>query len=133
MIEVFLNTKFTMTASAVFLGLMGVASQFLPTEILNSLGAESSSAALLIVQLAGALYLAFAILNWMGKNNLIGGVYSRPVSVGNLTHFAIGAITLIKLLFNENNTALIILTIFYAAFALLFAKIVFTHPVKEQV
>ena len=121
-----------MTFSAAFLGLLGILSQFMPAEILTGLGSEVSSINKFVVQIAGSLYLGFAMLNWMGKNNLIGGVYSRPVSIGNLTHFAIGAITLIKLVFSESNTLLITLTIVYSLFALAFAKIVFSHPVKEE-
>lgn len=127
-----MNTKILMTASAIFLGLLGALSLFLPSEILTFLRSEVGLINKLIVQITGALYLGFAMLNWMAKENLIGGIYSRPVSVGNLTHFAIGAITLIKLLFTYNNTVLIILTIAYSLFALGFAKVVLTHPVKEE-
>ena len=120
-----------MTTSAVFLGLLGVTLQFLPTEILSNLGVEVNSINKLVLQMLGALYLGFAMLNWMGKNNLIGGVYSRPVAIGNFTHFTIGAITLIKLVFTQGETIFIITGIFYTLFALAFFKIVFTHPIKE--
>src|SRR5204862_7388254 len=33
-----------------------------------------------------ALYLGFAVLNWMGCVVLFGGIYGRPVALGNLCH-----------------------------------------------
>lgn len=126
-----MNPKLVMIASAVFLGILGVASQFLPKEILNAFGSEVNFANQLYIQLAGALYLGFGMLNWMAKSNVIGGVYSRPVAVANLTHFAVGAITLTKVVFSQNNLIIYILTIVYVLFALAFTKIVFTHPVKQ--
>jgi hypothetical protein len=126
-----MSTKYIMIASAAFLGLLGAASQFLPAEILVYFNVEANTLNEMIIQLAGALYLGFAMLNWMGKSNIIGGVYSRPVSMGNFLHFLIGAITLANVLFAGNNgTAIIVITILYSLFALAFAKIVFFHPVK---
>lgn len=126
-----MNTKIIMQASAFVLGLSGILSQFLPTGILNALEVEANSINELSLQLLGALYIGFAILNWMAKDNIIGGVYSRPVSVANLTHFAIGAITLTKLNFYQSNIIIIILTIIYVLFALMFTKIVFSQPYKK--
>ena len=126
-----MSTKYIMIASAAFLGLLGAASQFLPTEILTYFNADTNALNEMIIQLAGALYLGFAMLNWMGKSNIIGGIYSRPVSLGNFMHFLVGAITLINFLFAGNNgTVIIIITILYSLFAIAFAKIVFFHPVK---
>ena len=36
----------------------------------------------LIARACEALYLGFASLNWMAKDNLIGGIYSPPVAIG---------------------------------------------------
>ena len=32
--------------------------------------------------------------NWMVKGSRVGGIYNRPIAIGNLVHFAVGAITL---------------------------------------
>lgn len=118
-----------MSSSAILMGLFGITSQFLPQEILISLNAEPNFASILILQICGALLLGFAMLNWMARTNLIGGIYSRPLAIGNLTHFAIGAITLTKIVFsNSDSVIIIVLTFTYILFALLFAKVVFTHP-----
>jgi hypothetical protein len=82
--------------SAVFLAILGLAAVFLPQESLALLGAPQQGALPVLVQLLGAHSLAFALLNWMAKDSVIGGVYNRPVAMGNLGHFGIGAIVLVK-------------------------------------
>jgi len=31
------------------------------------------------MQIIGSFYFAFAILNWMSKGSIIGGIYNRPI------------------------------------------------------
>lgn len=85
-----------MAASAVAMGAAGIAGSFLPQELLTALHVPAGAVPTLMVQLHGAVLLAFAMVNWMAKDSLIGGIYNRPVAVGNLMHFAVGAITLAK-------------------------------------
>lgn len=89
-------TRALLTMSAVLLAILGLAAVFLPQESLAYLGAPQQGALPVLVQLLGAHYLAFALLNWMAKDSLIGGVYNRPVAMGNLGHFGIGTIVLLK-------------------------------------
>jgi len=126
-----LNTKILLTASALFLGIIGIGLSFLPAEILNLLHLRTSQTSALVVQLFGALYFGFGMMNWMAKSSIIGGIYNKPIVTGNLMHFAIGAITLLKVAFNlkDSKETLIPLTIFYTIFALAFT-IVFTKNPK---
>jgi hypothetical protein len=91
-----MNTKLLMRTSAVFMGLVGAAALFLPQEILAHAGANPGRLSALVVQLAGAVYLGFAALNWAAQAKLIGGIYSRPVALGNFIHFTVASIALIK-------------------------------------
>jgi hypothetical protein len=127
-----MNTKILMTASALFMALCGLAATFLPQEILARTGEGAGAILTLFVQLAGALYLAFAILNWMAKDSLIGGIYARPVSLGNLVHFLVGAITLIKaVVAGYRDPAIVGGAVMYSLFAVGFIWIVFFwSPVK---
>ena len=56
---------------------------------------------MVIAQLAGVLYLGFAALNWMARGNIIGGIYSRPVTIGNVLHFVSGTAVILKALSRE--------------------------------
>ena len=69
-----MNTKFLMTASALFMGIIGIAITFLPQELAAYLGAENNSSTVLLIQILGAAYMGFGFLNWMGKGNIIGGI-----------------------------------------------------------
>jgi len=125
-----------MMATALFCGVLGVLCLFLPEEMATYFQLEINFVSILLFKLLSALYLGFAILNWMGKANLIGGIYSRPVAIANFTHFLIGAISLSKLLSDvQIHFALVLsLTIIYAVFALIFGYIFFNNPKldKEQ-
>lgn len=91
-----LNTKLVMTASAVFMGLLGLIASFFPQEILTAFGAEPTAATDVVISIAGALYLGFALLNWMARSNVIGGIYSRPVALGNFLQFFTITLLLLK-------------------------------------
>ena len=122
-----------MTASAVVMGISGAALEFAPHEVLRGFGAEASGAAPLLLQIAGALYLGFAMTNWMAKTVLIGGIYARPLAVGNFAHFTIGALALLKYAFAaEASLPIWTLAAVYALFAAAFARVFFTHPLKNK-
>ena len=91
-----MTTRVFLVMSAVFLAILGVGALFLPHEILAYLGAPQQGALPVLVQILGAHYLAFALLNWMVKDSLFGGIYNRQAAMGNFAHFAIGTIVLIK-------------------------------------
>ena len=125
-----MKTKFLMTSSALFFGIIGILLSFLPNEIAEYLSVEPTIITILFLQILGALYLGFGILNWTAKGTLIGGIYNRPIALGNLMHFVVGAITLVKVISNiQTHTEIIIfLTVFYAIFALLFIYVLKTNP-----
>ncbi|MEO7800562.1 MAG: hypothetical protein ABIR81_01105 [Ginsengibacter sp.] len=122
-----MNTKYLMGISAVVLGITGIILTFMPEEVSVFLNFTQSPSILL--QILGALYFAFAMLNWTAKGNLIGGIYSRPVAIGNFAHFFIGGVALIKLvLHNPDFPYLWICAVLYLVFALLFGWVLFIHP-----
>ena len=122
-----------MSVSAVAMGLAGIALSFIPQEILNYFSATNHSQLdVIVLQLLGAIYFGFAMTNWAAKANLIGGIYARPIAIGNLSHFVIGALALLKAYSSSQQLVLLIPAIVYALFAISFAWIFFTHPVKEQ-
>jgi hypothetical protein len=87
-----------------------------------------------LVQLAGALYLGFAMLNWMSQGSVMGGIYGRPVAIGNLAHFTIGALALLKLVLSEQRVVeLVIGAAVYTAFAVAFAIVAFGRAPSARV
>jgi hypothetical protein len=84
------------------------------------------------LQLLGALYFGFAMVNWTAKANLIGGIYARPIAIGNLTHFVVGMFAVIKAYSVSHEKVLLIAGIIYLIFAACFSFVFFTHPVKKE-
>lgn len=124
-----MNSKIIMTSSAIFLGLAAVVCTFLPEEIVDLLGLEAGNT--IILQILGALYFGFAMVNWMGKSNLIGGIYGKPVALGNFSHFMIAGIALAKLCIkNPALDGMAILTFIYLIFGVLFGLVLFGKLLK---
>ena len=129
-----MNTKILMTLSAVTLALAGIALTFAPEEILLTISTEGTPALILILQLLGALYFGFGMLNWMTKTGRIGGIYNRPVAVANFSHYAIASLALMKSLTSVSDlpTVIWVVAIVYAAFAVAFGALLFWNPLKSQ-
>lgn len=121
-----------MASSAVFLSILGILFSFLAEEILVYLNGNSDLITILFLQILGSLYLGFGILNWMAKPNLIGGIYSKPLTIGNLAHFGISAIALLKILFKAQAHVeiLILLAVVYTIFAICFGYVFMKNPGK---
>ncbi|MDQ2834415.1 MAG: hypothetical protein M3Y50_11830 [Acidobacteriota bacterium] len=127
-----MQTKALMTCSAIAMFVFGISLTFAPRELLSYTGSTAQPLTLVIVQAAGALYLGFAMLNWMAKDNLIGGIYSRPVALGNLVHFFMVAITIIKtVIAGHHEAAVFVVAFLYCLFAVLFALVVFGSPSRH--
>jgi hypothetical protein len=129
-----MNTKILMTSSAIFLAIIGILFSFLPNEIVDYLNIEPNIITLLFLKIMSALYLGFGILNWMAKGTLIGGIYNRPIAIGNLMHFGVGAIALVKISSNIqiHSEIIISLSAVYVIFALLFAYVFRTNPTNTE-
>ncbi|MFL3027531.1 MAG: hypothetical protein ACJZ1O_04495 [Candidatus Neomarinimicrobiota bacterium] len=95
---------------------------------------SASDALELLMQIIGSLYFAFAMLNWMSKGSIIGGIYNRPIAIANLTHFVIAGLALIKGILANPSLSYVIwsIAIIYSIFATLFGIVAFKHPVREN-
>ena len=119
-----------MISCALFQGLMGIVLTFLPQEIADYMGIALNQLTILLLQILGSFYFGFAFLNWMSKDNLIGGIYRKPLVVGNLVHFLVSSLTLIKILFSAETHFIFILmlSVPYVAFTFSFRYIMITTP-----
>jgi hypothetical protein len=119
--------RLLMSSSAVFLAALGIGASFLPQELLARGGSPADWFTTTVVQLAGAAWVAFALVNWAASGTLIGGLYGRPIALGNFAHFAIGAIVLLTIVPRGHaGTALLAATALYAAFAAWFGYALFS-------
>tara|TARA_B100000809_G_scaffold63705_1_gene60469 strand:+ start:1278 stop:1676 length:399 start_codon:yes stop_codon:yes gene_type:complete len=130
-----MSTKAIMITSTFFLGLTGAILTFIPNEISSYLDITENPISTISFQLLGALYLGFAMINWMTKDALIGGIYNKPLVVANLLHFTVGTLALGRLLseIEIQSTIIISITTIYAILALLFGYMFRTNPFKTEV
>ena len=121
-----MNTKILMTASSLILALAGVLTLFMPDVLLSALGVSVTAQLSVLVQILGALYFSFALMNWTAKDSSIGGIYARPVSLANFGHFFSGTLILVKdALSNKFNLPILLVLIVYVGFACCFYWLVF--------
>jgi hypothetical protein len=130
--EIKMNSRYLMIASSIVTGLLGITASFFPKEILNYTGVSPTGTLMLLIQIMGALYFGFAIMNWMAKTVLIGGIYARPLAMGNFAHFMIAAFAFIKAAMNNSVSQFLwIIAVIYLIFAVLFGIVLFTNPAKK--
>ena len=124
-----MHTRVLMIASAALMAVIGLAASFMPQEVLGLHGTVPDNATVLFVQMAGAVYLGFAMLNWTARGLLIGGLYAKPVAAGNFLHFVMVAITLIKAAVAFDALPLAISAAVFSVFAIWFGLVMFKPPV----
>lgn len=122
-----------MTLTAFVMGIAGIVLSFMPSEVLNYFSPGTvSNFHVLTMQITGALYFAFGMVNHTARANLIGGIYGRPIAIGNLTHFLIGSLVLVKALLSAWTIMLLIPAAVYVLLAICFAIIFFRHPLGPE-
>lgn len=127
-----MHTRWLMGLSAVFMAVLGLVCSFLPSQTLASMAVAPGTPALVLVQVTGALYLGFAMLNWSARGVLIGGIYARPVALGNFLHFAVVATMLLRAASQLVSPAAWTLAACYSVFAVWFAAVVFGNPLPGR-
>jgi hypothetical protein len=124
--------KSILVASGVLLALAGVLLIFLPQESIAALGVPANPGAVAMTQLLAAALLALGFINWNSRANIIGGIYSRPLALGNFLFYGVGAISLGKSLPHLPLVlafAVVVLALFAIAFGWL---LFFADPVGKD-
>jgi len=69
----------------------------------------------------------------MAKGSIIGGIYNKPIAIGNFMHFGVGVFALVKIInsLEIHQEIFIALAVIYAVFALSFAYVFRTNPGKN--
>ncbi len=126
-----MNSKVVLVTSAVVLLAAGLVLNFAPDETAVWLGAPPSPVVSTILQVLAASLLGMGFLNYFSRANIMGGIYGRPLALGNLLLFAISAIVLGR--GAHGSTVLLVAAAVSAILALAFAwRIFFADPVAEQ-
>lgn len=123
-----MRTNALMSSSALFMACVGLAATFFPHELVVRFDPLAQGFAVLVVQITGALYLGFAILNWTARRSVIGGIYNRPIALGNFLHFLMVFLVLLGGAAWRMGLLALAFTLLYALFAVWFGVVLFTSP-----
>lgn len=121
-----MNTRILMIASSVFVGTIGLLLSLMPQESARALEAGATGVVPLLLQLAGASLIGWALLNWTARGLVIGGIYARPLTLGNLLHFLAAGLALGKAAAASPFPGVLLIALLgYGAFAACFAWLAF--------
>jgi hypothetical protein len=122
-----MNSRRLMASAAIAFAAAGLACTFAPRELLAAAGAGDKAAAGLVlgVQALGAAWLGFALLDWHARGAPFGGIYGRPVALGNFLHFTVIAMALAKQAWAVPVMPGIAAAVLAAGFALAFGRLLF--------
>ena len=121
-----------MMVSAIFMAVLGLITSYFPDRVLETHGTVPDGPTMLLIQMMGALYLGFALLNWTARGVIIGGIYARPLALGNFLHFAMVAVMLTREAIDHGVVQLATSATIFSAFALGFGYLLFRLPIARQ-
>ena len=123
-----MHGRLILTLSAFILFAVGGAALFAGDELARLFDAGGSKGLSLAIQLTGCGLLGFAALNWMSRGNRIGGIYARPIGIGNLLLFTTASLTIGKAALAGNLPVIVTAAgVILAVLAIGFAWLVFVH------
>lgn len=118
-------SKSLMVAASLVLALIAVALIFASEEWTSIFGVEPTLALTSTLQVLGAFMAAFAFMNWMSKGMTLGGIYGRPIVIGNMVQFAMNAILFVKLSLKISEPLLWVASVISIVLMLGFARLAF--------
>ncbi|PIQ63498.1 MAG: hypothetical protein COV99_02445 [Bacteroidetes bacterium CG12_big_fil_rev_8_21_14_0_65_60_17] len=117
--------------AAVVLSLTGIVTLFAPEILLsNILGTADATHPL--VSMLGGLMLAFGYMNWMGRNAILGGIYGKPLVMGNLLHGIVGTTSLLDLVTQQSPLPAWGLLAFYVWYTVSYGILMTRPPWKPE-
>jgi hypothetical protein len=118
-----MDSRKLMSSAAIVFAVGGLACTFAPQELLAALGsAAAAPGVVLCVQALGAAWLGFGLLDWHARGAPFGGIYGRPVALGNFLHLAVIAMALLKAAWATPSMPLVGATLLAAGFAAAFGR-----------
>ncbi len=126
------NTKLLLSLCASYFGIIGSVLLFFPQEISGILESDSNNST--VLEHMGALYYGFAMVNWMSKGIRIGGIYNRPLAIGNFAYFAISSVTIIKFVLGRDaDWIVLLLAVVQCSLTIIFGTLIFTSQSASEV
>jgi len=121
-----MNGKIVLTASAVLLITLGVVLNFIPQEAAAALGIAVAPVTTALTQVLASALLGMGFIDWFSRANRIGGIYARPLALGNFLLFGSSALSLGRTFSAHHDARIIgIAAAVFALLALAFCWLIF--------
>lgn len=121
------NMLLSVSAAAYLLAALALL--FAADELLHLALGAASQLDVALLQLIGAALFGFAMLNWLNRHAIVGGIFSRPLVVANLAHTATAALMLGHLAVRQPVSPWLAgVTLTYAALGVAFGARLFLTP-----
>ena len=87
----------------------------------------------MIASLISAGWLGLAVLNWVSRSVLLGGIYGRPIVLTTWLFYFIGATTLLKVMStHERMAGLLWIAVPVTMFACVYGWLLFRDPIGSD-
>ncbi|HET6432699.1 hypothetical protein [Dyella sp.] len=122
------SAAITITSTLV-LAIGGIALLFAPDVLLAPLAPGAVAALTVLGQLVAGGWLAMAWLNWNQRHLVIGGIYARPLVLGNFTLYLISASSLAhRVKAGDAPPAMLALAVLFGTLTLVYAALLLRGP-----
>ena len=83
-------------------------------------------------QLLAAALLALAALDWLGRSQLLGGIYGRPIVFANSTFYFVGAMVAIREASRSGGAAPWAAAVALTTFAVVYGWLLLRGPIERD-
>lgn len=116
--------------SSLLLAVLGGGLLFFPEASADSLSLPDGSARALPLVAGGQL--GFAMLNWTGRGAVYGGVYGRPIVVGNFANAVITSSVLLRIQLDEGSAFGWLVLVAFILYLVAFIRLTFWPPFEKD-
>jgi hypothetical protein len=115
--------------SALLLFVAGLVLLFAPDVVLPAVVPGFPAAGAWLGQLLAAAWLGVAVLTWLQRKAVLGGIYGRPTVLANLALYFISALSLLRVLLNHGAVPILwVLVAIMCVLALAYGALLLCGP-----
>ncbi len=120
-----------LVAASLAYAIPGAVLTFAPDIALQEIGVTAPPLTLWMAELLGGALLALAMLNWIQRFSIIGGLFGRPLLMTNLLALSVCFFSSVRHWRGHQGLAPMIVSLFAAILLLAFGRLFFVAPQQK--